>query len=75
MNVSKEELIKVVYILSESDRNCFLASRICKQRHPSVQHPRSETFQNLRDLFEETASVEYKKKVVTNRIETTEKNK
>ncbi|RZC40107.1 hypothetical protein BDFB_014326, partial [Asbolus verrucosus] len=43
-------------------------------RYSIAQHPRPETFQNLRKCSEEIGSIEYKKKVIINRIVITEGN-
>lgn len=62
MNFNKAELVDMTFVLGESDRNCFLANRIYKQRYPERRIPDVRSFQNLLDRFVETGNVEYKKK-------------
>lgn len=66
MNFSKEELIDMVYALGESERNCFLASRIYEAKFPNRRPPQLSTFENLKRRFENTGNVSYPKKIITN---------
>lgn len=54
MNYSLEEKIKMLYVVGESDSNCFLASRIYKQKYPDRRHPDSRVFERIKRQFEET---------------------
>lgn len=70
MNFQKDELIDMIFILGESDRNCLLASKIYAIRYPERRHPREESFRNVLNRFIETGNVKYNKqdriKTVTN---------
>lgn len=61
MKFSKEELIDMVFVLGESEKNCFLASRIYATRFPERRHPEAVSFSRLLERFVETGSVDYKK--------------
>lgn len=67
MNFTKQELIDMIYTLGESDRNCFLASRIYAQKYPDRAHPQEASFKNLKNRFEETGDISYKKNHRTKR--------
>lgn len=64
MNFTKQELIDMIYTLGESDRNCFLASRNYAQKYPDRAHPQEASFKNLKNRFEETGDISYKKNIV-----------
>lgn len=57
MNYSLQEKIKMVYAIGESDGNCFLASRIYKQKYPDRRHPDSRVFERIKHQFEETGTI------------------
>lgn len=65
MNFSKEELVEMVYSLGESEKNCFLASRIYQQKFPDARHPQPTAFEKLKQRFEGTGSVSYSKPLKT----------
>lgn len=59
---SQNELIDMVFILGECDRNCLLASRVYAVRYPNrPRHPREEIFTKLLDRFLNSGSVAYRK--------------
>ncbi|KAF2896434.1 hypothetical protein ILUMI_09742 [Ignelater luminosus] len=67
MKFSQEELVHMVYLLVEIDRNYLLAS----QKHPHVERKADvRCFQKLNERFERTEKVECKKqerpKTITN---------
>lgn len=70
MNFSKEELIDMIFVLGNSEKNCFLASRIYATQFPDRRHPEPISFSRLLERFLETGSVDYRKeeriKTVTN---------
>lgn len=74
MNFSKDELIDMVFVLGESEKNCLLASRLYATRFPDRRHPRQESFNKLLERFLATGSVDYKKeeRASTARTEETE---
>lgn len=68
MNYFHEELIEMIYILGESERNSFLASRLYAQRYPDRRHPKPEAFESVKERFERTGSIKYEKKERTKPI-------
>jgi len=70
MNFLKEELIDMIFVLGNSGKNCFLASRMYAAQFPERRHPEPISFSRLLERFLETGSVDYKKeernKTVTN---------
>lgn len=67
MNFTNEELIRMVYVLGESERNCTLAARVYRQRYPEARQAQVVTFEKLKNRFEATGSVAYPKKVYENK--------
>lgn len=65
MNFTKNELIDMVYVLGESDRNC--AKRIYHQRYPDRRIPDQKSFEKLHERFTETGNVAYKKPIIDKR--------
>ena len=61
MNFSKEELIDMVFVLGNSEKNCLLASRMYAIQFPERRHPEPISFSRLLERFLETGSVDYKK--------------
>ncbi|MVN23873.1 DUF4817 domain-containing protein, partial [Staphylococcus aureus] len=61
MLLSKSDLIDMIFILGESDRNCLLASRIYSQRYPDRRHPDERSFRKVLGRFVETGSINYSK--------------
>lgn len=51
----------MIFVLGECDKNCFLASRVYRQRYPELRHPKEACFKLLIDRFSETGSVSYRK--------------
>lgn len=72
MNFSNEELVNMIYVLGEAEKNCLLASRIYKQKYPLARHPRPEAFENVRSRFERNLSVAYVAKSYVHRHTTNE---
>lgn len=70
MNFEKDELVDMIFVLGESEKNCMLASRIYAAQYPERRHPEEKSFRRLLERFVETGSVAYKKeertKPVTN---------
>ena len=70
MNFNKDELVDMIFVLGESEKNCLLASRIYATRYPDRRHPEEKSFRRLLLRFVETGNVLYKKeeraKSVTN---------
>lgn len=62
MNFNKEELVDMIFVLGESERNCLLANRIYHQRYPERRLPKVDSFQKLLDRFVETGNVQYEKR-------------
>lgn len=58
---TKEELVDMIYISGEADRNSVLASRIYRQRFPNRRQPSCATFRSLLEKFNRTGSVHYEK--------------
>lgn len=52
----------MIYILGECHGNCLLASRIYKQRYPDEITPQPITFKRVKERFESTGDVKYRKK-------------
>ena len=61
MNFSKEELVDMIYVLGESDRNAFLASRVYAAKYPHRTRPDRKSFERLKERFERTGCVDYEK--------------
>ncbi|KAI4470929.1 tubulin-specific chaperone e [Holotrichia oblita] len=61
MEFTKDELVQMIYILGECERNPLLVSRIYQIRYPNRRHPEPLDLERLRDRFETTGHVEYKK--------------
>lgn len=60
MNFSREELVDMVFILGESQRNPLLASRIYSARYRNRRCPEPVSFRKLLERFCTTGSVMYK---------------
>lgn len=67
MNFTTGELIDMVFVLGESDRNCVLAKRIYNQRYPERRIPDKKSFEKLLTRFNETGNVAYKPPVLPKR--------
>ncbi|KAI4466237.1 hypothetical protein MML48_3g00003727 [Holotrichia oblita] len=74
MNFTKEEMVNMIYALSESERNCLVTSRIYYQCYPNARPPRIEAFQKLKERFEASGNIGYSKKKIKNRRVTSEEN-
>ncbi|KAI4466231.1 mannose phospholipase lectin receptor related [Holotrichia oblita] len=61
MEFTKDQLIQMIYILGECERNPLLTSRIYQICYPNRRHPEPLALERLRDRFEATGHVEYKK--------------
>ena len=70
MYFSKNELIDMIYVLGEADKNCLLAERLYRTKYPERRTPSPRSFQNLMERFDSTGSVEYSKHKVVNKIAT-----
>lgn len=63
MNYSTEEMVDMIYILGECQRNCMLASRVYAQRFPFRRHPLKKAFERVAERFNRTGSVCYTKPI------------
>jgi Helix-turn-helix domain (DUF4817) len=72
MNFPKEELIDMIYVLGEAEKNCLLATRIYGMKYPERRQPNKTVFKNLMQRFDATGSVDYPKHQVTNKNVTNE---
>lgn len=73
MEYNREELVDMIFILGECEKNCFLASRVYTPRYPERRHPDKWSLQNLLERFAQTGNVNYTKPV-RNRPVRTEEN-
>jgi hypothetical protein len=64
----------MVYALAEGDRNCLLASRIYRQKFYENRQPSAKAFGRLKNRFEDTGNVFYKKKIFENKVVSNEEN-
>lgn len=74
MNLIQEEMVNMVYILGECEKNCFLASRVYAQRYTNSRNIRPESFEKVKERFEQTGNVHYKKREVINKTTINEEN-
>lgn len=72
MNFPRNELIDMIYILGEAEKNCLLAVRLYGAKYPNRRQPSRQSFQCLMERFDVSGSVEYKKRRVVNRSATNE---
>lgn len=72
MDFTKNELIDMIYILGEAEKNCLLAVRIYGAKYPNRRIPTRQSFQCLMERFDDNGSVEYQKRKVVNRNATNE---
>lgn len=70
MNFSKNELIDMIYVLGEADKNCLFAERLYRTKYPNRRTASPRSFQNLMERFDSTGSVEHLNRKVVNRIAT-----
>lgn len=70
MNYSKNELVDMIFVLGEADKNCLLAERLYRTKYPERRIPSPRCFQSAMERFISTGSVEYLKRKVVNRITT-----
>lgn len=68
MNFNKDELVNMIFVLGETEKNCLLASRIYATRFPESRHPDEKSFRKLLNRFIETGNVKYKKQERTKPI-------
>lgn len=61
INYTRVELVNMIYAIGESDGNCLMASRLYAQKFPEARCPDERSIIKLKDRFERTGSVEYKK--------------
>lgn len=62
MEFEKNDLVDMIFLLGECQKNCLLASRVYKERFPNkLRHPREESFRILLERFERTGNVSYEK--------------
>uniref|UniRef100_A0A6P7F1W8 Uncharacterized protein LOC114325686 n=1 Tax=Diabrotica virgifera virgifera TaxID=50390 RepID=A0A6P7F1W8_DIAVI len=61
MNVTTDEMVDMIWILGECNKNSLLSARIYQERFPDRRKPRQDTFEKLKDRFNPTGSVNYEK--------------
>lgn len=59
MSLSREELIDMVFILGECQRNPLLSSRVYAERYPDRNHPQAASFARVLERFITTGKVDY----------------
>lgn len=74
MNFTKDELVNMIFVLGECEKNCMLASRIYNAKYPERRPIREESFQRVLERFIDTGSVKYKKKKIENRNAVNDEN-
>lgn len=62
MSLTQEELVDMIFVLGECERNPLLASRIYAQRYPERRHPQNASFRTVLERFVTTGSVQKKKR-------------
>lgn len=45
MNFSVQEMVNMLYILVECDRNCLLTNRVYAERYPDYRKPRTQALE------------------------------
>lgn len=68
MNYSNDELVDMVYLLGECQRNCLLAARLYRERYPERRHPQQQCFERVKTRFERTANANYEKTQRTHEV-------
>jgi predicted transcriptional regulator len=63
INFTQNEMVNMIFILGECQRNVALAVRVYHERYPNLRQPQSSTLKKLLDRFILTGSVAYPKKV------------
>lgn len=61
MNFSCNEMVDMIFILGEADRNSLLAVRLYKEKYPERRTPQVLSFEKLKERFERTGCVNYNK--------------
>lgn len=61
MNFTTGEMVDMIWILGECNKNALLSARIYQERFPDRRQPRQDTFGKLKDRFNRTGSVNYEK--------------
>ena len=69
---TQEEMVDIIFILGECNKNCFLVSRVYSARYPHRVLPNELAFQKVLDRFTTTRSV--KRARVRNKTGLTENN-
>lgn len=67
MNYSQGEMVDMIFILGECQRNTLLASRVYKARYPERRHPQPKCLSKILERFTETGNVLYQKRSRTKR--------
>lgn len=65
MDFSKEEMVDMIFIFGEAQKNALLATRLYVQRYPERRHPRQEAFVRVAERFINSGSVCYPKQTRT----------
>lgn len=52
MNFSQIEMVDMIFILGECQRNCLLASRVYHERYPERRPPNEKSFKRLKEQLE-----------------------
>lgn len=65
VNFSTHEMVDMIWVLGECNKNCLLASKVYRQRFPDRKAPNTRAFEKLMDRFNRTGEVKYEKKDIT----------
>lgn len=75
MTLSTPEMVNMIFVLGECQKNPLLASRVYAARYPDVEKkPRPEAFASLLERFQETGNVAFRKRQVIEKLVTNEDN-
>lgn len=62
VHFSTQEMVDMIWVLGECNKNCLLASKVYRQRFPDRKAPNKRAFEKLMDRFNRTGEVKYEKK-------------
>lgn len=61
MNFNVDEMVDMIWILGECNKNALLSARMYHERFPERRQPTTTSFERLKDRFNRTGSVIYEK--------------
>uniref|UniRef100_A0A6P7HCI5 Uncharacterized protein LOC114346973 n=1 Tax=Diabrotica virgifera virgifera TaxID=50390 RepID=A0A6P7HCI5_DIAVI len=61
MNFTVDEMVDMIWILGECNKNALLSVRVHHERFPGRRQPTTSSFERLKDRFNRTGSVRYEK--------------